>query len=122
MLQYENGKVIGELPITPSIFYFEYIDEEITAKEFISKYSSKMKSNCIADIVLFEIFQIQVQEEAYKLMLDMVNNNKEIVIREYFKENIFSKSHKVLQIGTYTYSQSNISGSNGLFCYLQDRG
>ncbi len=108
---YKDNKVI-EIPVSPSIFHFEYIDDEITAKDFINKYNKQMRRNCIADIVMFEIFQIQVIENTYNRMLDITNKEKEKVIKEFFKENMFATDSRVLQLGLYTYLQNNTNSDN----------
>lgn len=116
LIKFENGKSVGEIPVIPCNIHFEYIDSEISPKDFIAQYGKKMKSNCIADIVLFEIFQLQVNEDAYNLTLKMVNNQKEIVIREFFKGNMFNENSKVLQVGTFNYLQRDIRQDSGLVC------
>ena len=76
-----------------------------------------MRSNCIADVIVFEIYQMQVEENSYNLMLNMFNRNKSTTIREYFKENLFTENSSVLHMGTFTYIQGNlISNNNSLVC------
>lgn len=117
VIKYENGKPIGEILTQSNKVHFEYIDKSITENEVISKYIKQMRSNCIADVIVFEIYQMQVEENSYNLMLNMFNRNKSTTIREYFKENLFTENSSVLHMGTFTYIQGNlISNNNSLVC------
>lgn len=99
----KDSNDVEELPLINRPIFMEYMIGEFKLEEFIGKNYSKIRGNCIGDMVLLDVYAVKMGEDIYKNLFKGREMSESEKLKNIFVNLFFLEDGPVVHQGFFNY-------------------